>query len=84
MADPTKGKKHPDGGVSETYRMLGIGIELAVSILGLTLIGWFLDQRYDWSPWGASIGAMLGIVGGCYNAIKEVNAAEKRRKRKAK
>ena len=38
--------------------------------LGL-LIGYWLDGRYGWSPWGVLIGAMLGLAGGMYLMIKE-------------
>ena len=51
-------------------RLAGMGTELAGAILALTLLGWWVDRRFETEPWGLLIGACLGIVGGLYNLIR--------------
>jgi len=53
-------------------RALGIGLELGTAIAGLTLLGYFLDDYFDTEPTLALIGCGLGLVGGVYNVIREV------------
>jgi len=48
-----------------------MGFELAAVIVGLTLVGLWVDRRFGTGPTGLLIGAGLGIVGGFYNFIRE-------------
>jgi F0F1-type ATP synthase assembly protein I len=34
-------------------------------------VGWWLDQRYGWSPRGATVGSLIGLAGGLYLLIKD-------------
>ncbi len=52
------------------WRYAGIGFELAASIVGLTLLGLWIDYRYKTSPAGVLIGAGVGLVGGMYNFVR--------------
>lgn len=54
------------------WSLSGIGLEILASILGMGLIGWWLDGKTGSSPWLMVTGLILGIVGGLYNAIKQV------------
>jgi F0F1-type ATP synthase assembly protein I len=47
-----------------------MGVELAASIVGLTLLGLWIDYRWECGPTGVLIGAGLGVVGGLYNFIR--------------
>ena len=50
---------------------MGIGLEIAAGVgLGL-LVGWWLDGKFGWGPWGMIIGSMLGLAGGLYLLIKQ-------------
>lgn len=40
-------------------------------MVGFTLVGLWVDRSYDCRPWGVLIGAVLGLVGGTYNLIRE-------------
>jgi F0F1-type ATP synthase assembly protein I len=51
-------------------RSAGVGFELAASVIGFTLVGYWLDRHFGWRPWGMLGGALLGIVGGLYNLVK--------------
>jgi F0F1-type ATP synthase assembly protein I len=61
--------KKDDG--SEHANLAMVGLQVAIGVgLGLAVGSW-LDKRYGWQPWGATIGAMLGLAGGLYLLIKE-------------
>lgn len=50
---------------------LGMGLQMAVGVVLGLAVGWWLDNQYGWSPWGMTIGAMLGLASGMYLLIKE-------------
>jgi F0F1-type ATP synthase assembly protein I len=58
-------------------RLAGLGLELAGAVAGFTLIGWWVDRRFETSPWGVIIGVVLGLVGGMYNLIRSSLAASR-------
>lgn len=62
-------------------RFSGIGIEFAAAVVGFTLFGYWIDKRYDSSPWGVLIGVMLGLVGGTYNLVRASISAMKQSER---
>jgi len=59
-------------------RHSGVGIEFAAAVAGFALVGYWIDRHYQTDPWGLIIGAMLGLLGGTYNLIRESLAAFKR------
>lgn len=56
---------------ARAFRYAGIGLELAGSIIGLTLAGYWIDLKFDTQPTGLTVGASLGIIGGMYNFIRQ-------------
>jgi F0F1-type ATP synthase assembly protein I len=56
-------------------RFSGVGIEFSAAVAGFTLVGYWIDSKYDSRPWGVLIGAILGLVGGMYNLIRVSLAA---------
>jgi F0F1-type ATP synthase assembly protein I len=56
-------------------RYSGVGLELAGATAGLALIGYWVDGRFGTRPWGVVLGAIIGLVGGLYNLVKESLAA---------
>lgn len=51
-------------------RLAGLGFELAASIAGGVLIGWWIDRRFGTSP-KATVGlGLIGLFGGMYNLIR--------------
>jgi len=63
--------------VSGWARLSGIGMELVAAVAGFTLAGYFWDRHFGTKPWGVLIGALLGLVGGLYNVIRQSLAAVK-------
>lgn len=51
-------------------RYMGLGVEMMASIVGPTLLGWWLDGKFGTEPWLVVSGMLLGLVGGFYNMIK--------------
>ncbi len=74
---PEAKKKQSIGeSLSKTYRQvgpyMGLGTELAASVIGMVLLGYFLDEHFKTSPWLLLTGAAAGMTGGFYNFIREV------------
>jgi F0F1-type ATP synthase assembly protein I len=57
-------------GLSAAMRLAGAGLELAATLLGACLLGYWIDLRFGTDPWGFLICAGIGIVGGIYNLIR--------------
>ncbi len=58
--------------------LAGIGFELVGAVVGLTLIGYWWDRHFGSSPWGLLTGAILGLIGGMYNLIRQSLSAFKK------
>jgi F0F1-type ATP synthase assembly protein I len=52
-------------------QLTSIGFELAAAVLGFSLLGWWVDRHFGTHPWGVLGGALLGLVGGMYNLVRE-------------
>ncbi len=52
-------------------RLSGLGIELAAAVVGFTLAGYWWDRHFGTGPWGVLTGAILGMIGGMYNLIRQ-------------
>ncbi len=59
-------------------RQAGLGIELAASMIGLTLLGLWIDRRWATAPWGVVICASIGFVGGMYNFFRSAQKAARK------
>jgi hypothetical protein len=58
-------------------RYAGMGLELAAAIIALTLVGLWVDYKFGTGHKGVITGAVLGIVGGLYNFIRQALALMK-------
>lgn len=50
--------------------LASLGFDLAASIAGATLLGYWVDRYYGVGPWGTVVGAVVGIVGGLLNFVR--------------
>lgn len=66
----------PDSNEPNWGRYVGMGLEVAVGVGLGSLVGWWLDRRYQWS-WGTVIGAMIGLASGMYLLIRETTRMNK-------
>ena len=53
------------------WKFVHLGLQLTVTCLIFFGIGYGLDQRYGWAPWGLLIGGIIGIAVGLYHFLKE-------------
>ncbi len=51
-------------------RFAGVGVELAATVGGACLVGYWIDRRFGTGPWGLVACAVVGVVGGLYNMIR--------------
>jgi len=53
------------------FRMYALVLEFLAYLGGLGYLGWWLDQRRGWEPWGLLAGLLLGTAIGLYRLIRE-------------
>ncbi len=74
MADQPKDQPlyKPENQESKNRRsdLLGAGTTISGSVLGLSLLGYYLDYHFGWKPWALLTGALLGVVVGMYELWK--------------
>jgi F0F1-type ATP synthase assembly protein I len=63
------------GDTKAGLRYVALGTEFAAAILGLSLAGVWVDRHYGTSPWGTLVGALIGLIGGMVNLIREAMGA---------
>jgi len=56
-------------------RLAGLGFELAASIAGGALLGWWIDRTLGTAPKALIVCTTIGVVGGFYNLIRTALAA---------
>ncbi len=66
---------------AEIGQYLGLGFQLAASVVLMVFLGNWLDEKYNKKPLFLIIGACLGTFAGLYNLIKTVLEIEKKTKK---
>ena len=56
---------------------IGLGLQLAVTVIAMVFIGIWLDGRFGTSPWLTVIFSFLGIATALYSFIKSVLKSDK-------
>lgn len=78
--EPKKSDTTPSD-ARQVYRDLApyltLGFQLAAAVIFFFLIGWWLDTRYDTSPWFKLAGLLVGSVGGMIKFFRSVSALNK-------
>ncbi|MDP2365120.1 MAG: AtpZ/AtpI family protein [Ignavibacteria bacterium] len=79
-------KPESDSGIAKSFReagpYLGLGLQLAVTIVVMLLIGDWLDKKFGHKYLFTLIFAFVGISAGLYNMLKTIAGLEKRNKEK--
>jgi F0F1-type ATP synthase assembly protein I len=77
-------KPEDDSGIAKSLRdvgpYLGLGLQLAATIVVFVLVGSWLDKKYSQKYIFTLIAGLLGIGIGLYNLIKTLAYLEKRNK----
>lgn len=55
--------------------LAALGTEWAAAVIGFTLLGLWIDRRWETAPWAVLICFGLGFVGGTYNFIRAAQKA---------
>ncbi len=56
-------------------RYSGLGLQLGVTIVGLTLLGATVDGHFGITPWGTLAGFGIGLCGGMYTFVRTAQRA---------
>ncbi len=51
------------GDIRKLAPYLTLGIQIMLTFVVPVVVGVFLDQRYDWTPWGVLTGILIGFAG---------------------
>ncbi len=51
------------GDIRKLAPYLTLGIQIMLTLLVPILAGVYVDQRYNWTPWGILAGVLLGFAG---------------------
>jgi ATP synthase protein I len=58
-------------------KVASVGLEVAVGVgLGVA-VGYWIDKKFNSSPWGMLIGSAIGFAAGMYLLFKDVMRANK-------
>lgn len=75
-------KPEYDSGFAKSMRevgpYLGLGLQLAITIVAMVLLGSWLDGKFQSGSVFTLICGIIGISAGIYNLIKTVNGLERR------
>ncbi len=72
MAEPSRRNTRGDGrGGASWTRLSGIGFELVAGVGAFVLVGYWWDRHFGTGPKGLIVGAVLGLIGGMYNLIRQ-------------
>ena len=76
MAEPSKRSSRGGGKGSASWtRLAGIGFELVAGVGAFILVGYWWDRHFGTGPKGVIVGAVLGLIGGMYNLIRQALSA---------
>jgi F0F1-type ATP synthase assembly protein I len=64
-------KRGATQGERTLWTFAGLGLQFAATTALFTYMGYALDRRMGWSPWGMISLAMIAVIGSLYLLIKE-------------
>lgn len=72
MAEPSRRNTRGNAkGQASWTRLAGVGFELVAGVGAFVLVGYWWDRHFGSSPKGILVGAVLGLIGGMYNLIRQ-------------
>ena len=70
MAGPETPKEPGKSDDFDIWRFFGLGIQLAITVALFAALGWWLDGKMGWTPWGLLGCSLFGVVAGMYHFLK--------------
>lgn len=64
--------KHDENSDNSWVEYLGLGTQLAASVVIMVFIGVWLDKKFNTEPILTLVFSFVGVIGGLYNFIKAV------------
>ncbi|MBI1979697.1 MAG: AtpZ/AtpI family protein [Elusimicrobia bacterium] len=61
-----------------SFKYIGVGLQLAVTILFGLFLGYLVDQKTRLTPWFTLIGSAIGLAVGFYHLVVELKQNEKK------
>lgn len=78
MTEDKKDKKSLNSDLFKDYApYLGLGVQLAATIVLMVFVGIWLDGKFNTSPYLTLVFSFLGIFTGMYHFIKSVTRLDK-------
>src|SRR5258708_4431221 len=77
MADdaprPPQKDSNKQGDDGQLWKLLGIGLELALVMVVAVWAGRWVDAKFGWAPWGTMVISMTALAVVLYLTLKDVN-----------
>ena len=70
--------------IRDSGPFLSAGLQLAVSVILMSLLGWWLDDKWKTTPWLTLVGVLFGAGAGMYQFIKSVNELSRKEEKEKK
>jgi F0F1-type ATP synthase assembly protein I len=74
--DPRKNSRQST--MTQLAPYMGMGIQIAAPMTAFGALGWWLDTRFNTTPWLLVVGVVLGATGGMISAIRTALRSEKK------
>jgi F0F1-type ATP synthase assembly protein I len=68
--DKSDENKKGIGSDRDLWRYVSLGTQLTGTVGVFVLLGWWLDQKYGWSPYGVLISGSIGVAAAMYHFVK--------------
>lgn len=69
------------GSLGHSGRLSSVGLELALTVVGSLLLGWWLDGQLGTEPWLAMVGVFFGFGVAFLNLFRTLQRHEAARER---
>lgn len=66
-----KGPEKNEKREKSAWAYMNLGAVFAVTVGLFVLLGWWLDGKYGWAPWGTVGCGLLGVTAAMYHFLKE-------------
>jgi len=77
-------RKQDESNLSKYGPLLSSGLELAVSVGIMCVVGYFLDRHFGTTPWLMVVGIFFGAAAGFYLFVKTISSVEQSTEEKGK